>query len=204
MMTQLIASTFCFTLLSTAPQGAISPPSQETVLVNFERTPLAEVVKWLNKLTGKNFVFESSRGTLPLTILSGTPVTVEEAFSVFKLALQAEGLVLVEQGPFLQILRQNDHRPPAPPPPPALGARIVPMFEDGQARGVRLFSIQKDSLLARWGLRDGDVILAIDGRALKSPADLVSIPDRPKPGDPLHLRILRQGKEKTLTFGEGK
>ena len=50
----------------------------------------------------------------------------------------------------------------------ATQARIIPTFRDGQPWGFKLFSIRPDSLFARLGLRNGDVLHRINGLPLDS------------------------------------
>lgn len=45
-------------------------------------------------------------------------------------------------------------------------ARAVPYFKNGQAVGLRLFAIRPDSLYTKIGLRNGDIMLNINGKAL--------------------------------------
>lgn len=49
------------------------------------------------------------------------------------------------------------------------GCSIVPSFEDGKPIGLKQFGIQVDSALFRLGLRNGDVVMRINGEALDSP-----------------------------------
>ena len=48
------------------------------------------------------------------------------------------------------------------------------------------------------GLRDDDLILEINGRTLQDKADLLRRLWRTKPGDKMHLKIRRDGKELEL------
>lgn len=42
-------------------------------------------------------------------------------------------------------------------------ARVVPHMRDGEVKGMKLFSIRPDSVFARLGFLNGDVVAAIDG-----------------------------------------
>lgn len=80
------------------------------VRVNFEGAKLVKVVKWVTKLTGKNFIVEDSLRERKITILSGTPVTVDEAYQAFLAALEAEGLRVETVGKFQKITKGRRHR----------------------------------------------------------------------------------------------
>jgi len=45
-------------------------------------------------------------------------------------------------------------------------ARAVPYFKNGQAIGLRLFAIRPDSLYTKIGLRNGDILMNINGKPL--------------------------------------
>jgi len=46
--------------------------------------------------------------------------------------------------------------------------RSVPYFRGGQVAGARVFAVKYDGLFARMGLRNGDVILKVDGQSISS------------------------------------
>ena len=68
------------------------------VLVNFDSQPLILVVKWISKNTGQNFIVKDELRNHPVTIVSGSKVTVEEAYQAFLQALETEGLEVIELG----------------------------------------------------------------------------------------------------------
>src|SRR5204862_94387 len=49
------------------------------------------------------------------------------------------------------------------------GARIVPELREGHSAGFRLYAVRPDSVFARIGLRNADVVVAINGLPLTSP-----------------------------------
>ena len=42
-------------------------------------------------------------------------------------------------------------------------ARFVPYFRDGESIGVRIFAIRSDSIVTKFGLKNGDILQSIDG-----------------------------------------
>jgi regulator of sigma E protease len=66
--------------------------------------------------------------------------------------------------------------------------------------------VAKGGAADKAGLRKGDVIVDIDGRALKTFHDLADVTTHAKPGDTLAIRYLRDGSEHTLrlTVGSAK
>lgn len=64
---------------------------------------IADIVKAMAELTGKNFIVESGvRGKI--TIIGPTPITVAEAYRAFLSALAVNGYTVVQSGKFLKVL----------------------------------------------------------------------------------------------------
>lgn len=53
--------------------------------------------------------------------------------------------------------------------PPLTSSRLVPAFQSGQFIGFKVVQLLADSTPARAGLRNGDVVVAINGQRLKTP-----------------------------------
>ena len=71
--------------------------------------------------------------------------------------------------------------------------------EDGQASdGVLIAEILSGSAARRAGLRVGDVIVSIDGRSTRSPAELIGIIGSKRVGETVKVRIRRQEQYLTL------
>ena len=54
-------------------------------------------------------------------------------------------------------------------------ARVVPRMVDGKIVGFRLAGIRARSALARGGLKNGDIITAVNGQALSGPAEAMAL-----------------------------
>jgi len=81
------------------------------------------------------------------------------------------------------------------------GVRITPATgKDGKLRGVRISRASKDSLAAGLGLRTGDVIESIDGRAIDSPDALLEAYGRLDSAAQVRLSLSRGGKPAELDF----
>ena len=77
-----------------------------------------------------------------------------------------------------------------------LGIEAVDLEE---AEGARLTKVVADSPAARAGLATGDVVVAIDGRAIHSTADVVSTLAKLAPNARVTIRVLRHGTPHDLT-----
>jgi type II secretion system protein C len=206
------------------------------VKVNFEGAKLVKVVKWVTRMTGKNFIIEDSLRDRKITILSGTSVTVEEAYQAFLAALEAEGLRVETEGKFLKITRGHRHRLHSPRADISMGdcptptgitktgdysyrierealegwfanpacmmrqARIVPYFKDDKPAGFKIFSIRPNTFYSKLGLRNGDVVLRLNGVELTNPDKALEAYQGLKDAKAVNMDILRRGKPKTLKY----
>jgi S1-C subfamily serine protease len=82
-----------------------------------------------------------------------------------------------------------------------LVVRVVagsPAAKAGLAVGARLVTVNGESVLV-----GGDAIVAVDGKAIETPAQLADVVRSRKPGDRLTLRVMRADRERTVTLRLG-
>ena len=65
--------------------------------------------------------------------------------------------------------------------------------------GVKVTMVQNGSGADKAGIRDGDVILKIDGKEINSPSELAKSVSGLKPSDEIEILYLRNNKKKTVT-----
>lgn len=82
----------------------------------------------------------------------------------------------------------------------ATQGRIMPNFERGKMNGFKLTSMRRDSLYARIGMQNNDVIQRVNGHELSSPEEAVKIYGMLKDSEGIKIDILRGGKAKTLSY----
>ncbi len=75
-----------------------------------------------------------------------------------------------------------------------------PYFKNGEASGVMIYSIKNDSVIRRLGLRNGDVVLAVDDVEIQDPKDLENFDDSIDDHSDITISILRRGKSQELVF----
>jgi general secretion pathway protein C len=78
--------------------------------------------------------------------------------------------------------------------------RAVAEVHDGRPAGFRLFQIRDDSLFARLGLRDGDVVQRVNGAAVGEPAALLGFLQRLRNEPRVALDIVRGDAPRTLVY----
>ncbi|MBI1947596.1 MAG: hypothetical protein HYS27_18040 [Deltaproteobacteria bacterium] len=79
------------------------------------------------------------------------------------------------------------------------GARATPRFEHGKLTGVRLSAIRPGSLYATAGLKNGDVVVAVNGESADDPGRALELWARLKGERTLELSVLRHGSPLSLT-----
>lgn len=110
------------------------------VRLDFEGTRLVEAVKRMTELTGKNFILEDALRDRRVTILTGSPVTVDQAYQAFLDALEIEGLTVETKGRFFRIYRKP-HRSR-----PRAAAGDCPGLEGIAEKGERRWVIARKTL----------------------------------------------------------
>jgi general secretion pathway protein C len=78
--------------------------------------------------------------------------------------------------------------------------RIRPHFKDGKADGLALSNIKGDSIFAKLGLRDGDIVHGVNDRPIRSPDDIVSFYNKLTSASRISLQINRRGQDRTINY----
>lgn len=72
-------------------------------------------------------------------------------------------------------------------------ARIVPAFKDGMAIGFKLFAIEPDSLYAKLGFRNGDIVSKVGGGSIDTPEAALEVYTRLNHASMIEVDIIRRG-----------
>lgn len=91
-----------------------------------------------------------------------------------------------------------------------LGVEIGPITREYQEalglesrEGAYINSVTPDGPAARAGLQAGDIVTALNGRAVENQTDLTRRVGQARPGDTLRLDVLRDGRRQTVTVRSG-
>lgn len=78
--------------------------------------------------------------------------------------------------------------------------RIRPHFRNGQPEGMAVSGIKSDSIFRKMGIRNGDIIVGVDGQKLESVDDAMSLYGNLKSASEVQLEIKRMGQIQTIEY----
>jgi general secretion pathway protein C len=78
-------------------------------------------------------------------------------------------------------------------------ARVVPVLHNGTARGMKLFGIRPDGVMAALGFQNGDTVITVDKQAIASPEAALEVYSRVRHAKALVIGLERAGKPHELT-----
>lgn len=78
------------------PIDPTSPP--KTVLINFNNVNIIEYIRFISRITNKNFIFDENELQFNVTIISEEPTTIENIMTGLLQQLRIHDLTLVEEG----------------------------------------------------------------------------------------------------------
>jgi S1-C subfamily serine protease len=85
-----------------------------------------------------------------------------------------------------------------------LGLAAEAPAKDAPSQGVMVHSVTPEGPAAKAGLKSGDKIVTADGKEVKSFEDVKALVAHRKPGDKVALKVVRDGKEQSLTVTLGE
>ncbi|MBC2704560.1 MAG: type II secretion system secretin GspD [Desulfobacula sp.] len=100
---------FCAVFLSFPVTGFAVEPAEKTTAdaeyaaIDFNNVDITVFIKFISKLTGKNFIVDS-RVKGNVTIISPTKLSVKDAYKVFESVLEINGFSTVESGKIIKIV----------------------------------------------------------------------------------------------------
>ena len=83
-----------------------TPP--KTILIDYNNISIIEYIRFVSRITGKNFVFDEADLQFNVTIISEEPTTLENVMTALIQELRIHGLQLIEEGNNLIIHRNQD------------------------------------------------------------------------------------------------
>ncbi len=81
----------------TAP-SAVKTETAEGPVINFNNVSITEVLKYVSRLTGKNFIYDPQELQFTVTTISDTPNSLEAVMAMVLQSLRAHGYSILEEG----------------------------------------------------------------------------------------------------------
>jgi len=78
--------------------------------------------------------------------------------------------------------------------------RIRPHFKDGKPDGLAVSRIKDGSLFSKLGLREGDVVQAVNDKSIRSPDDVLALYKKLRAGSEVAIQIDRNGQKQTINY----
>ena len=79
-------------------------------------------------------------------------------------------------------------------------ARVVPNFADGQPNGWKVFSIRRTSALRQMGIKNNDVLTAVNGHDLSNTEKALEVYSKLQSEKSFSVEVLRNGTPMTLEY----
>lgn len=77
---------------------------------------------------------------------------------------------------------------------------IQPHIENGQPSGLALTSIKPNSIFRRMGLRNGDILMGVNGQEIRSVDDALRLYESLKESSDVNVQLKRRGRERTINY----
>ena len=78
--------------------------------------------------------------------------------------------------------------------------RIRPHFKNGQPEGMAVSGIKSDSIFRKMGIRNGDIILGVDGQKIESVDDAMGLYGNLRSASEIKLDIKRLGQVQSIEY----
>lgn len=78
--------------------------------------------------------------------------------------------------------------------------RFIPHEQDGRTVGVKIYGIRRESVLARLGIQNGDMIRTVNGRELVTPETALEAYARLRETDAVFLELVRRGQPRVHAY----
>jgi type III secretion protein C len=88
-------------------KAAEEPLKESEIVINFNNIDIVELLKFISRISGKNFIFNQEDLQFKVTIISEEPTSIENVLTAVFQELRVHGLTILEQGNSL-VLHKSD------------------------------------------------------------------------------------------------
>jgi general secretion pathway protein C len=179
--------------------GDIVPGSAKLVEVNrqyivFERNGRKEFIKLDGSLMGSLATVSTAPTTLQSSAPSAPAPTAPAPTAPAPEVVEApaiRGLVL-SRGMIDEKLKDKSAL--------STGVSVAPNFKNGQPNGLKLISVQPDSVYQKLGLQSGDVLQSINGEQIKNQQHAMELMEKFRGSDAVSIELERRGRKEKLDY----
>lgn len=82
----------------------------------------------------------------------------------------------------------------------ARGAKVIPNYENGQKKGIKLVGVRGDSVYSQLGIESGDVVTAINGTKIKNQAHALELLQSLRSAKEASIEVERRGSTTQLKY----
>ena len=86
------------------------PQSPKTILINFNNVSIGEYIRFISRISGKNFIFDEKDLDFNVTVVSEGPTTIQNVMITLLQELRAHGFNMMEEGNTIMIYKNDDVR----------------------------------------------------------------------------------------------
>jgi general secretion pathway protein C len=77
---------------------------------------------------------------------------------------------------------------------------IVPHMENGQPNGLALTNIKPNSIFRQMGLRNGDILMGVDGSEIRTVEDALRLYESLRHASNVNVQLKRRGEERVINY----
>src|SRR6185295_6285073 len=88
------------------------PSLSEGPVINFNNVSITEFLRFVSRLTGRNFIFDPQELQFPVTIVSETPASLEDVMAALLQNLRIHGFYIIEEGNSFVVHRNETIKAP--------------------------------------------------------------------------------------------
>ena len=119
-------------------------PLQGRFMLSFNKADVVDILEQASRWTCRNFVYTDDVARGKITLLSKTPVTADEAYAAFLVALNSNNIAVYPTGRYYKLIRTADSK--KNPIPTYTGGGETPANEQPVTKVIRLQNADADQM----------------------------------------------------------
>jgi type II secretory pathway component GspD/PulD (secretin) len=189
--------------------------SQDGITINMVDADITVLIETISKMTGKSFIIDNNvKGKV--NVISPEKLSPEEAYRLFESVLEVNGFALEPAGNVIKVVPVSSATPDPLTMRISLSRTMVSSalenksglmkqlvftsFSENDLKGVLASNLEANSLWRRMGLRNGDVLVAVDGKPLTTVDQMAAFLENLKSSNTVSLEIKRRDQVRSIIY----